>query len=150
MCVRSSHYKVTQPLGTRKSHLATLKQSLVMGKWVRYFSFSTQVLSTSCRPMVEEQVDMQMRLKVCPLVAPRLQSVRRPTGLGTAARDGAWCEEGVTGQQWYQRDQRWPWGDLLRGCVVYEKIALYFVGKYLITPSLGLAQVNHFCLGSRI
>lgn len=74
MCVRSSHHKVTPQLDTGKSHLATLKQSLVMGKWARYFSFSTQVLSTSCRPMVEEQVDMQMRLKVCPLVAPRLQT----------------------------------------------------------------------------
>lgn len=47
MFAYSSHEKVTQKLDKGKSHVATLKQSLVMGNLARCLSFSKQVLSTS-------------------------------------------------------------------------------------------------------
>lgn len=72
-----------------KSHLDALKQSLVMGKWARYFSFTDTGIEhplSANGGRAGEYVNETQSLPPC----GSQPADRRPTGLGTAARDGAW------------------------------------------------------------
>lgn len=81
-----------------ENSLAILKQPLVMGKLAKCLSFSKQVQSASCRPVVEKQSEFaNEKVKAWPPVAHRLgqQPGKMPNPVGGTQFSS--CTRGANG-----------------------------------------------------